>query len=83
MRKHPRRFGAFALLPLPDVQGALAEIAYALDVLKMDGIGLYSNYDGAYLGEPRFKRVFEELNRRKAIVFVHPDPAACFRAAQS
>ncbi len=70
--EHPQRFGAFALLPLPDVDGALAEIQYALDVLKLDGVGLYSNYDGVYLGTPQFRKVFEELNQRRAVVFIHP-----------
>jgi hypothetical protein len=53
MSEHSQRFGAFALLPLPDVKEALAEIAYALDILKLDGVGLHSNNDGAYLGAIR------------------------------
>ncbi len=69
---HPARFGAFATLPLPDVEGALEELTYALDVLKLDGIVLLSNYDGYYLGDPRFERLFSELNHRKAVVFIHP-----------
>ncbi len=69
---HPSRFGAFALLPLPDVDGALEELAYALDVLRLDGVGLFSSYEGKYLGDPSFDPVFDELHRRRVIVFVHP-----------
>jgi aminocarboxymuconate-semialdehyde decarboxylase len=76
----PERFGAFACLPLPDVDGALAELSYALDALKLDGVVLFSNARGVYLGDERFDAVFEELERRRAVVFVHPtaspDPAA-------
>jgi predicted TIM-barrel fold metal-dependent hydrolase len=71
-RDHPSRFGAFALLPLPDVEASMREMAYALDVLKMDGIGLFSNQGNVYLGDPRLDPLFEELSRRKAVVFVHP-----------
>jgi predicted TIM-barrel fold metal-dependent hydrolase len=75
---HPGRFGAFATLPLPDVDAALGEIAYALDELLLDGVILLSNYDGHYLGDPRFDALFAELDRRRAVVFVHPQspPAA-------
>jgi predicted TIM-barrel fold metal-dependent hydrolase len=75
---HPGRFGAFATLPLPDVDAALAELAYALDDLRLDGVVLLSNYDGYYLGDPRFDRLFAELDRRGVVVFVHPQspPAA-------
>jgi len=69
---HPTRFGAFAVLPLPDVEGALAEVAYALDVLHLDGVGLFSNAEGRYLGDPLYEPLFEELNRRQAVAFVHP-----------
>ena len=70
--EHPARFGAFALLPLPDVDAALEEIAYALDILHLDGVGLFSSVNDRYLGDPLFDPVFDELNRRKAVVFVHP-----------
>jgi predicted TIM-barrel fold metal-dependent hydrolase len=70
--EHPSRFGAFALLPLPDVDAALEEITYALDILHLDGLGLFSSYTGQYLGDPLFDPVFDELNRRNAVAFIHP-----------
>lgn len=72
LRDRQARFGAFALLPLPDVNGALAEMAYALDVLHLDGIGLFSSVTDRYLGDPLFDPVFDELDRRSAVVFIHP-----------
>jgi predicted TIM-barrel fold metal-dependent hydrolase len=72
VQRHPARIGAFALLPLPDVDGALDEIGYALDVLRLDGVGLFSSFNDQYLGDPRFDPVFDELNRRAAAVFIHP-----------
>ena len=80
VQDRPDRFGGFACLPLPDVDGALAELSYALDTLKLDGVVLFSNARGIYLGDERFAPVFEELERRRAVVFVHPtaspDPAS-------
>src|SRR6185295_4381887 len=70
--EHPARFGAFALLPLPDVDGALEELTYALDILHLDGVGLFSSVNDCYLGDASLDPVFDELNRRKAIVFIHP-----------
>jgi len=74
-RGRPDRFGGFACLPLPDVDGALAELAYALDDLQLDGVVLFSNARGTYLGDPRFTPLFDELQRRRAVVFVHPNPS--------
>jgi predicted TIM-barrel fold metal-dependent hydrolase len=70
--ENPSRFGSFALLPLPDVDGALEEITYALDILHLDGVGLFSSVDNRYLGDPLFDPVFDELNERRAVVFIHP-----------
>ena len=70
--EHPARFGSFALLPLPDVDGALEELTYALDILHLDGVGLFSSVMDRYLGDSLFDPVFDELDRRKAVVFIHP-----------
>lgn len=80
VRAHPVRFGFFATLPLPDIDAALAEVAYAFDKLGVDGVILETNVDGYYLGTELFAPIFAELNRRKATVFLHPTSPACFDA---
>jgi len=73
-RDHPDRFGFFATLPLPDVEGALEELEFGFDTLGADGVVLLANNRGVYLGDPAFDPVFDELQRRQAVVFVHPSP---------
>jgi 6-methylsalicylate decarboxylase len=80
VRAHRGRFGLFATLPLPDVAGSLAEIAHAFDRLGADGVVMMTNIGGIYLGDPRLDAVFDELNRRKAVIFLHPTSPACFEA---
>ncbi|HXP93584.1 MAG TPA: amidohydrolase family protein [Candidatus Binatia bacterium] len=76
-RDNPGRFGIFAAMPMPDVAGTLAEIAYALDTLKADGIGFMTSFGDKWPGDPTFGPVWEELNRRKAIAYFHPASPLC------
>ncbi len=75
--EHPGRFGVFAMLPLPHIDESLAEVAYAFDTLRADGIGMLTSYGDKWLGYPAFQPVFDELNRRKAVVYTHPAGPAC------
>jgi predicted TIM-barrel fold metal-dependent hydrolase len=75
---HPGRFGSFAAVPMEDVEGALSEIAYAMDTLKADGIGVFTNYGtNKWLGDDMFDPIWEEANRRGLVVYTHPCTAAC------
>jgi 6-methylsalicylate decarboxylase len=77
VQDYPGRYGMLASLPMPDVDGSLAEIAYAFDNLKADGINLSTSFGDRWPGDPAYKAVFEELNRRKAVVFFHPYAPNC------
>jgi predicted TIM-barrel fold metal-dependent hydrolase len=72
VRNRPQRFGFFATLVLPDVDGSLAEAAYAFEHLAADGIVLQTNIRGTYFGDPAWDPLLDELNRRKAVVYLHP-----------
>lgn len=76
---HGRRFRFFTALPLPDVAASLKEVERGFDTLGATGVGLLTNYNGRYLGDPMFVPLFEELHRRRAIVHVHPTDAPCCR----
>ncbi|MFF0161899.1 amidohydrolase family protein [Streptomyces sp. NPDC005263] len=80
VRRHPRRFGLFASLPLPDTDAALAETRHAFDALDADGVVLETNYEGTYLVDAVDDTLFAELNRRKAVVFLHPTSPACWES---
>ncbi|WP_165191764.1 amidohydrolase family protein [Caulobacter soli] len=74
---HPSRFGQFAALPLPDVEGAIAEAVYAFDHLQADGVLLETNAKGVYLGDPKLEPLYAELDRRHAVILIHPTSPAC------
>ena len=70
--ERPTRFGAMGFVPLPDVAAAAREVDYALDVLKLDGINLLTHTGDRYLGHPEEDDLYAALDRRRAVVFVHP-----------
>jgi len=78
---HPGRFGVFAALPILDIEGSLIEAEYALDTLKCDGITLMTNMGDKWLGDPHYFPLFEELDRRKAVVYTHPISIDCMQNA--
>jgi 6-methylsalicylate decarboxylase len=75
VQQYPQKYGSLGALPLPDIQAATVEAIYALDTLKLDGITLMSNYQGSYLANIDADELLSELNKRHAVVFLHPaDP---------
>ena len=77
VQRYPGRFGFWAALPLPDIEGCLQEMAYATETLHADGVGLFTSYGAKWLGDPAFTPLMAELDRRSTPVFVHPTTAAC------
>jgi predicted TIM-barrel fold metal-dependent hydrolase len=77
VRDHPTRYALFAPLSMMDTDATLKEIEYAFDTLKANGINLQTNYGDKWLGDPAYKPILDELNRRKAVVYVHPLVASC------
>jgi 6-methylsalicylate decarboxylase len=80
---HPRRFGLLASLPLPDLDGALTELRHAFDDLGADGITLLTHYDGRHLGHPCYEPLMAELDRRGAVVLLHPTSPPCWETTSA
>lgn len=83
VKQYPDRFGLFATLPLPDVTASIAEIAYCMDTLHVDGFSLPTNENGVYLGDPKLELIFAELNRRHAVVTIHPNSPTAIPTGQN
>ena len=79
---HKGRMGLFAVLPLPTIEDSLREVEYAFDTLKADGAGLLTSYGNHWLGDATFGPVFDELNRRRAVVYTHPIDGSCCQDIQ-
>jgi 6-methylsalicylate decarboxylase len=79
VRQYPKRFGLLATIPLPDVDGCLGEIVYAYDHLRTDGIMVYASAGDRWLGHSDFDAIHRELDRRRAVVLVHPSAPYCCR----
>jgi len=80
VQQYPKKFGLFGGVPLPDIDGVMKEIEYCYDTLKVDGIGIYSNDNkGRWPGDKYFEPMWQELNRRNAIVYMHPLAPTCCR----
>ena len=74
-KKYPQKFGFVAVLPMPAVEGSIAEIKYATEKLGALGVKVASNSDGVYLGDEILNPIFAELNKRNSLVIMHPSPA--------
>src|SRR5258708_8634158 len=72
--RHPRRFGAFAVLPLDDMDASIEEMTYALEVLKLDGVSSSTHVAGVYLGDSRFETSFGDINLPRVTLFLQPRP---------
>jgi 6-methylsalicylate decarboxylase len=82
MDRYPGRIGLFASLPLPDLEASIEEAARALDDLGADGVVFESNHHGVYLGDPVLDPLYAELDKRSAVIFVHPTSPACACSAR-
>ena len=83
MQQHPTKFGLMGGIPMPDLEGSLKEVAYAYDTLKVDAVAIYTNDNkGRWPGDPYFEPLWQELNRRNAIVYMHPLAPTCCGSLQ-